>query len=207
MRGLMRFRSLAYYRDYEEQEVRGDDNEGTSVYRPESGLAITNYSQRTESVRANSAFEAEVKAGEIFVYCMSKADTPRIRAAFRAVACVEIMNVAEFCRRAEKALSGASFGGKPGRERIGHPVDYYSANAPPGPRWACPDLIACAKFDGYIWQHEYRLLFSRTEALKFENVMLTIVKGKATRIIDPSQHHVCEVVAGSLEDIAILHVL
>ncbi|MEO6486717.1 MAG: hypothetical protein ABIO78_02120, partial [Thermoanaerobaculia bacterium] len=182
--------------------MRGDDNEGTSVYRPESGLAITNYSQRTESVRADSAFEAEVKAGEIFVYCMSKADTPRLRAAFNAVACVEIMNVAEFCRRVQKALTGASFGGRPGRERIGHPVDYYSANVPPGPRWACPDLIACAKFDGYDWQHEYRLLFSRTEALKFENVKLTIVKGKPRRIIDPSQHHVCEVVAGSLEDIA-----
>jgi hypothetical protein len=207
MCGLMRFRSLAYYRDYEEQQVRGDVNEGTAVYRPLGGLAITNHTRRTESMRRESTFESEVKTQEIFVYCLSRADTPRIREAFNAVAWVEIVNVAGFCRRVEKALSGASFGGKPGRERIGHAVGYYNADAPPGSRWACPELIACSKFDGYDWQHEYRLLFSSTDALKFENVKLTIVRGQPTRAIDPSKHHVRDVTAGSLEDIAILHTL
>lgn len=146
-------------------------------------------------------------AGEIFIYCTSRRDTPRIRAAFNAVACVEITNVPEFCRRIEKALAGASFGGHPGHERIGHPVEYYKADDPPGPRWACPDLTACAKFDGYDWQHEFRLLFSRTDALKFENAKFTIVKGKPARKIDPSQHHVYEVETGSLEGIAVRHIL
>jgi hypothetical protein len=120
MQGVMRFHSLAYYRDYEEQEVRGDGNEGTSVYQPEGGLLITNQTQRTQSVQPDTSFESEVKAGEIFVYCLSKADTPRIRGAFNAVSCVEITNVPAFLRRVEKGLSAVSFGGKPGHERIGH---------------------------------------------------------------------------------------
>ncbi|HUQ87384.1 MAG TPA: hypothetical protein VM096_07495 [Vicinamibacterales bacterium] len=32
MRGSLRFGALALYRDYEEQEVRGDPKEGTNIY-------------------------------------------------------------------------------------------------------------------------------------------------------------------------------
>lgn len=206
MEGVMRFRSLAYYRDYEEQEVRGDGNEGRSVYKPEGGLPLTNQTQRVHSVQPDTSFESDVKAAEIFVHCLSKADTPRIREAFNAVCCVEITNVPAFLRRVEKALSAASFGGKPGREHIGHPVEYYAPDSPPGPRWACPDLIACAKFDFYAWQHEYRLTFSFTDALRFENVKLTLVKGKPSRVVDRSHHHIHEVVVAPLRDIALLHV-
>jgi len=206
MQGVTRFRSLAYYRDYEEREVRGDSQEGTSVYEPQSGLVITNQTRQTESVQRDASFESEVRSGEIFIYCLSKVDTPRIREAFNAVSCVEIINVPAFLRRIEKALGGASFGGRPGHERIGHPVEYYPPDAPPGARWACPDLIACAKFDGYAWQHEYRLLFSFTDALKFENVELRIVGRKTERAVDASQHHVHQIAVGPLHDIALLHV-
>ncbi|HXK40266.1 MAG TPA: hypothetical protein VJ837_05525 [Candidatus Paceibacterota bacterium] len=47
MHGSMRFRSLAYYRDYEEQAARGDGNEGTSVFRPDAGLPITKEKHQT----------------------------------------------------------------------------------------------------------------------------------------------------------------
>jgi hypothetical protein len=202
MLGSMRFRTLAFYRDYEEQQVRGDENEGTSVFRPDEGLAISNHTQRQQSVEPESAFEAEVKAGEIFVCCLSRSNSPRIREEFGARAYVEIANVPEFCRRVQKALPGATFGGKPGHERIGRSVEYYDAGRPPEARWACPDLIACSKFERYRWQGEFRLLFSMTDALKFQNVQLRLVKGKPTRPGDPSQHHQQIVETGDLSDIA-----
>src|ERR1700730_3057981 len=115
---------------------------------------------------------------------------PRRRGWNTAKACVEILHVPEFCRRVQQALRGATFGGRPGHERIGHPVQYYRPDRPPEARWACPDLIACSKFDRFSWQDEFRLLFSVTEALRFENVRLRIVKGPSKRPLDVSQHHV-----------------
>jgi hypothetical protein len=75
MRGSLRFRTLAYYCDYEEQQVREDDNEGMSVFRPAGGLDISNQTQRLPFVEPDSAFESEVKAGEIFVCCLSRSIT------------------------------------------------------------------------------------------------------------------------------------
>ncbi len=43
--GEVFFNSLTYFRDYEDANVREDKNEGSSVYRPESGLLITNHTQ------------------------------------------------------------------------------------------------------------------------------------------------------------------
>ena len=93
---------------------------------------------------------------------MSRRDTPRIRAAFNAVACVEIHKPIEFYRRVERALSGVALPGKPGRERIGHPVLYYRPEKPPEARWQVPDLIALSKLEDFRWQHEQRLIYSRT---------------------------------------------
>ena len=207
MLGSMRFMTLAFYRDYEEQQVRGDDNEGTSVFRPDCGLDINNQTQRRQFVEPDSAFESEVKAGEIFVSCLSRSNTPRIREEFKAKAYVEIVNVPEFCWRVQKAISGATFGGRPGHERIGRGVEYYDAGRPPEARWACPDLIACSKFDRYRWQDEFRLLFSMTDALKFQNVQRRLVKGASGRPPDPSQHHQQTIDIGGLADIAVLNVL
>lgn len=35
--GEILFRSLSYFRDYEDKNVRGDEKEGTAVYRPKEG--------------------------------------------------------------------------------------------------------------------------------------------------------------------------
>ena len=45
--GEILFRSLSYFRDYEDKNVRGDEKEGTAVYRPKEGLVITNHTQGT----------------------------------------------------------------------------------------------------------------------------------------------------------------
>lgn len=129
-----------------------------------------------------------------------------MKKAFGAVAWVEILDVAKFCRRVETALRGATLGGKPGRERIGFAVQYYNPEQPPGATYAVPDMIATSKMLSYRWQDEFRMLYSRTDALKFQNVSMKLVKGQPEKVEDTSQHRNEIVEVGSLEDIALLHV-
>jgi hypothetical protein len=155
----------------------------------------------------DAAVEFFVKAGDIFVYCLSKSQSEEMRERFDAVACVEIFDVKAFCRRVKNALPWkTSFGGRPGHERVGHHVDYYKVTDNPNPRWACPDLVATSKLDAYRWQDEFRLAFSLTDALRFENITGRIVQGDVrTRRPNPSEHHHHDMRLGSLLDIAALH--
>jgi len=155
----------------------------------------------------NAAVEFFVKAGEIFVYCLSQSESDEMRERFDAVACVEIFDAKAFCRRVQKALPWkASFGGRPGHERLGHHVDYYKMTDDPNPRWACPDLIATSKLDTYRWQDEFRLVFSLTDALRFENITGRIVQGEVrSRTPNSSEHDHYDVRLGNLGDIAVLN--
>jgi hypothetical protein len=115
--GQLRFNSLAYFRDFEDMQVRGDKNEGKMIFRPEDGLVITNQTQGWIQT-VPRALNVTVKQEEIFVFCMSRSFTEELREGFKAVACVEILNVKTFCNRIESALpSETTFPGKPGRER------------------------------------------------------------------------------------------
>lgn len=207
--GAMRFRTLAYFRDYEDAQTRGDFNEAVAILRPLRGVAGRNRTQGRDFSIADGAVEFFVKAGEIFVYCLSKSQSDKMRERFNAVACVEILDTKAFFRRVENALSAkSSLGGRHGHERIGHHVDYYKVTDDPNPRWAFPDLIAISKLDTYRWQDEYRLVFSLTDALRFENVTGRIVEGEVRRRApNLSEHHHHDVQLGDLTDIAVLHEL
>jgi hypothetical protein len=207
--GSLRFRSLAYYRDFEDAEVRGDQNEGIAIMRPVAGLEVTNQTQHTKFIMPDSAFESVANAGEIFVYCLSKSDTEDQREKFRAVACVEIFNTKAFCRRVQAALPRrATFPGRPGHQKIGQHVEYYKVTAGVTPRWALPDLIAASKLHSYGWQDEFRLVFSLTDALAFEKVSVRVVQGPSRRIANPADHHFYDLqLATSLRDIAVFHKL
>jgi hypothetical protein len=204
--GAMRFRSLAYFRDYEDAEVRGDQNESIAILRPSGGLAGRNRTQGREFLIPNAGVEFCAKAGEIFVHCLSKSQSDEKRERFKAVACVEICDAKTFSARVQRALPLiASFAGPPGHERLGRHVQYYRVTDNPNPRWACPDLIALSKLDSYAWQDEFRLVFSLTDALRFENISARIVQGDPARTANPAEHHLYDVNIGSLRDIAVLH--
>jgi hypothetical protein len=79
----------------------------------------------------------------------------------------------------------ASFGGRSGHQRLGHHVTYYKVTDNPTPRWVCPDLIATSKLEFYRWQDEFRLLFSLTDALRFEIISGRIVVGNARELRIP----------------------
>jgi hypothetical protein len=204
--GLLLFKTLAYYRDYEDNGVRGDKNEGTSIYRPSGGLVVNNQTKGTTFTLDGSAFEASARAQEIFVYCLSKSFNDFLWNEFEAKACVEISCTATFCRRISLALpEGASCPGPAHRQRLGHHVEYYNPAEVGGARWALPDKIATAKSRDYSVQDEFRLAFGLNNAFAFEHANYRIADDSAEKVADPSQHHSHFLRAQSLRDICRIH--
>lgn len=200
--GELLFRSLSYFRDYEDNNVREDQNEGTTIFRPENGLIINKVNQGTTFTLPGYSFQSTAKHDEIFVFCVSRSFTDELCERFRAVVCVEILQVGTFCNRIESALpTTATFPGRPGRTRIGQRVEYYKETDAGSPRWALPDSIAVSKFNSYAWQDEFRLVFSLTDALKFENVSLCVTQSNIREPRNTDEHHKYPLRVGSLRDI------
>ena len=210
LEGDLLFRSLAYYRDQEDNMVREDQNEGTSVYRPEGGLVMNIQTQGTTVTLKDWSFQSTASQQDAFVFCMSRSLRDDLGRAFGASMCVEVLDVAALCAQVTAALpSDARFPQMPGRPaQIGHRVVYYRADAAGQPRWALPDMIAISKLEGYRWQNEFRLVFSVTGALDFENVKTKLVhKERPREPARPTEHKTWLVKAGNLRDIARIHEL
>ena len=193
--GQMLFRSLAYFRDYEDA-VRGDEYEGTSKYRPAGGLIVNNLTQGT-TFTLQMAFESSAKAKEIFVYCVSRTLSKELAEEFNAVACVEITNIGRLCARIHAALP-------PTATFKARRVDYYSPTEVDS-RWALPDDIATSKLDEWRGQDEFRFIFSFTDALGFEKVELRLIDRKNRPAAQPEEHISHVLTVRSLRDICILH--
>lgn len=206
LRGELLFRSLSYFRGLEDGQVRGDQREGTSVYRPEGGLIITNQTQGWTRT-FNGAFKSTVNLEDILVFCLSRRLTGRLWEEFGSSVCIEVTDIREFCSRIEAALpSSASLPGKPGRTRVGQPVEYYEDTDDCNPRWALPDMIASAKHRSYSWQDEYRLVFSPTDALAFEKIQTQLVGDNAHDLPASAEHREYLLKAGELDDICRVHI-
>jgi hypothetical protein len=205
--GNILFRSLAYFRDFEDQQVRGDLNEGSAIYRPDGGLVITNHTQGWTRTFLDHAFESSAKQEDIFVFCLSRSFSDEIQKKFAARFSVEVMNIASFCRRVVAALpTNATFPGAIGHTRIGNNVEYYDPTEGGSPLWALPDKIAISKGNAYAWQNEFRLVFSFTDALGFERVDTRLISSGNKKVPNPAEHHEYAVKAQSLRDICRLHV-
>jgi hypothetical protein len=192
--GEIYFNTLAYFQSYEDGNVRGDRDEGTSTYKPVGGLVGFNQTQQRPFVRPDDAFKSTAaKPDEIFVFCASLIFTEELRTAFGET-CVEIRTIQSFCNRNRRALPRqATF--------FNRPVCYYKPADPPGARWAIPDLIATSKLDSYEWQCEYRFVFSLTDALGFERVAPRLTAELATPSGSPPEHPDYTLPVGSLRHI------
>jgi hypothetical protein len=196
--GQVLFRSLSYFRDYEDGNIRGDCKEGTATFRPPAGLVINNLTQEKTSTLAGHAFESSARHDEIFVFCASRSHNDERREKFGATACIEILKIGDFCRRVETALP-------PGSAFFATRVAYYQEEEAGNPRWALPEHIATSKVRGYSWQDEYRLVFGSKAALSFENVALRIVQDGAESTTPTSLHQPHLVQARSFHDICRVH--
>ncbi len=200
--GDVLFRTLSYFRDREDRESRqiiGDEHEGTRSFMPSGGLIVTNHSTRQHLKFVEPwAFESVVKAGEIFVFCVSTAYKESLVSEFGAVACVEISNQSKFFDRLRPVLPSQA-------KLIWGKVIYYERGAEPKAEWAIPERIAKSKLQQFSCQGEYRFA-SVTDALNFGKTRQRLI-GRAVRPKgDPTEHHWHMLRFGSLRDICTLHI-
>jgi hypothetical protein len=99
----------------------------------------------------------------------------------------------------------ARFPGHPGHEQIGHRVEYYKASDAADTRSALPDRIAISKLTSYATQDEFRLVFSKTGALDFQNVSLALAPVSASPTPAVPDHAFSDVAIGTLEPVCRIH--
>lgn len=176
-RGEVLFRSLSYYRDYEEQQVRGDKHEGTRTHSKRGGLALTMV-ESGEIVTFNGSFESNAKTDDIFVLCLSTELSPRLAHDFATATCIEIHNPTLLLTGIRSALNR-----RPAIKNkllLHAPVTYYDAADDVNIEWAFPDRIAMSKTKHYEGQKEYRIAFGINNALAFQNITERLVMANHT---------------------------
>lgn len=186
--GEILFRSLSYFRNYEEIKVRGDRHEGRRLYQPPQGLEITKVDTGEKSLLP-WAFESCVKDREIFVFCLSTKFSEGLAQEFGADACVSIHDPVALIARIRAALSL--------RRWVKHgcllhqPVDYYSPSEAPFAEWAVPERMVMRKTTEYSYQNEYRLAFARGNALQVNNVdaLITSTPGSSEPTLSGHPEH------------------
>lgn len=171
-RGEVLFRVLSYFRDFEDDQVRGDEFEGTKLHRPKQGLVIS-LTKTQEKVDLPHTFESTASEGDIFVFCLSTVLSPDLAAQFKSDACIEIHQPARFISEVRAALLRRP--SIKNKTLVHGEVKYYVKEDPPIVDWALPEKIAMSKLGAYASQHEYRIAFAVNDAFGVENTRLRLV--------------------------------
>ena len=171
-RGEVLFRALSYFRDYEDEHVRGDEFEGTKVHRPTGGLKVT-LTKTQKKITLPHSFEAAANEDDIFVFCLSTVLSRTLANEFKTNTCIGIHRPAKFMSEVRAALARrASIKSK---MLVHGKVKYYSKEELPIVDWALPERIAMSKLRNYESQQEYRIAFAVNDAFRIENTRLRLV--------------------------------
>lgn len=177
MRGELLFRSLSYFRNYEELEVRGDRHEGRRLYSPPQGLEINNVTTG-EQINLPWSFESSVQERNIFVFCFAQECSTELGREFNTDVCVEIHNPVALLAKIRSALLLRRW--VKNAKLLHGKVAYYSPSAAPFAEWAIPERMVLQKTEEFVRQQEYRFAFARGEALQLNNVATQITATPGT---------------------------
>jgi hypothetical protein len=200
--GAVLFRSLSYFRDYEDAQVRGDEFEGTRLHRPHGGLEIT-LTESQQKIALPHSFESSANENDIFVFCLSTLLSSGLATQFKVRACVEIHNPARFISAVRSALLRRP--SIKSKVLVHGEVKYYTPDQPPVVDWALPERIAMSKLSAYIPQHEYRLAFAVNDAFRVENTQLRLVPPGERRHPRATSHPERLFKLGNLTNICTVH--
>jgi hypothetical protein len=203
-RGELLFRSLSYFRNYEELEVRGDPQEGQRLYNSLNGLEINNLTSG-ESINFPWSFESSVQAREIFVFCFSLEYLVSLSHEFDTDVCVEIHNPAALLAKVRAALMLRRW--VKNAKLLHGTLNYYSPSEPPLAEWAVPERMVLKKTENFAGQREYRFAFARGNALQLNNVVtqITATPGVSQPTLIGHPEHVLRI--GNLAKLCTIHTL
>lgn len=201
-RGEMLFRALSYYRDYEDEGVRGDEFEGTRLHLPVDGLKVTKVATG-EVVSLPYTFESTAREDDIFVSCLSTIRNEFLAEKFKTKTCVEIHEPVKLLTLIRNALAR-----RPSvkNKHLGYGlVKYYAPHEPPIVDWALPERIALSKPSEFSWQKEYRIAFAINGAFNVENVQVQLVSLDARRRTRSTNHPKQLLKLGSMSKLCTVH--
>jgi hypothetical protein len=196
--GVVIFRSLSYFRDYEDSGVRADPYEGTLAHRPDDGLKVQLVKER-KTLELPHTFEARTKEDDILVYCLSTQLSSSIGRRFEASVAVLIKDRGTFLARIRRAL--ALIPQVEPKQLVHGTVKYVNKHDKPGVDWALPERIALRKPTSFRWQNEYRIAVPVGDAFAVENVQLSLAMPEGNRPAKRKDHPQHILRLGSLKSI------
>lgn len=200
--GAVLFRTLSYFRDYEDAQVRGDEFEGTRLYRSTKGLEGTLASTQERIVLPQS-FESSAQEDDIFIFCLSTILSEKLATQFNSNFCVEIRNPAMFISKIRDALSRRP--SIKNKTLVHANVKYYEPDEPPIVDWALPERIAMSKLEPFRPQQEYRIAFSVNDAFQVGNTRQRLVAPGALRTKEVTAYPEHRFKLGSISKICRVH--
>ena len=174
-KGEIYARPLAYFRAFEDEQVRGDPDDGMLQHAPETGLVLTKENGEIVELPEGWRFRASAKENDIFVYCLSQERSKDLAAKFESPFCVEVRDPIRLFGR---VASSARLRSRLDRHVYSGAVDYRRLAAAPGVDWALPERVAFIKPEGWAWQKEHRIVLGLKGAFDVENVECALESGE-----------------------------
>lgn len=174
-KGEVYLRPLAYFRAFEDEQVRGDPDDGMLLHAPETGLVLTKENGEVVALPEGWRFRASAKENDFFVYCLSLERSEHLAAKFKSPFCVEVRDPIRLCGRIASSVRLRS---RLDRRVYSRTVDYRSLAAAPGVDWALPERVAFIKPEGWAWQNEHRIVLGLKGTFDVENVECALESGQ-----------------------------
>lgn len=196
--GSLLFRNLAYFRKVEDN-IRGDELEGSHLDMPEDGFTLT--FQNGRKLRGEK-FANSIDPEGVFAFCLSTTLNQRLFDEFESDVCIKIVNVRKFltrCKRKVDWIPGSS-------EFACGMVEYYEFGRKTARSIKDPVNIPLFKPSDYSNQSEYRIYFAMEDSLKMTKKItikgnpLGLPEETSEKSIPKSLEKIIRI--GSLDDVA-----
>jgi hypothetical protein len=200
--GAFLFRSLSYFQDYEDSEIRGDQFEGINKYNGKDGLEINNLTTGIKT-KENWTFKSMVDSENIFIFSTSTRLSAELAKEFNCDVCIEFNDIGKIINGIRKAVERRK-SIKPNKLIVSDIIYYHDSDAP-GVDWSLPDKITFRKLECFAWQNEYRFAFSKSNALKSGNTKqeVEIVSSNKKGRVHPYPEYLLKI--GNIKEYCTVH--
>lgn len=200
--GAFLFRSLSYFQDYEDSEIRGDKFEGINKYNGKDGLEINNLSTGNKS-KENWTYKSMVDSENIFIFSTSTELSAELAKEFKSNVCIEFIDIGKIINGIRKAVERRR-SIKPNTLIVGD-INYYHESDPPGTIWAFPEKITFRKLECFSPQNEFRFAFSKLNALNFGNTKheIDMAEPKKVKRVQPYPEYLLKI--GNISKYCVVH--
>jgi hypothetical protein len=201
-KGIFLFRSLSYFQDYEDSEIRGDQFEGINKYNGKDGLEINNLTTGNIA-KENWTFKSKVDSDNIFIFSTSTKLSSTLAKEFKSDVCIEFTDIGKIINGIRKAIDRRK-SIKPNKLVHGE-VNYYHDSESPGINWAFPEKITFRKLHSFTRQNEYRFSFSKSNALAYGNTKqeIKLAESNSVEQIAPYPEYILKI--GNIKKYCVVH--